>query len=69
MITVGEQTGDLEHSLERTANRYEKELQKTIDRGTAMITPIIIFMMALIVGSMAYLMVSVILQSVTAIKR
>ncbi len=69
MITVGEQTGDLEHSLERTANRYEKELQKTIDRGTAMITPIIIFMMAIIVGAMAYLMVSVILQSVTAIKR
>ena len=55
--------------MERTANRYEKELQKTIDRGTAMITPIIIFMMAIIVGAMAYLMVSVILQSVTAIKR
>ncbi len=69
MITVGEQTGDLEHSLERTAMRYEKELQKTIDRGTALVTPIIIFVMAVIVGSMAYLMVSVILQSVTSIKR
>lgn len=69
MITVGEQTGDLEHSLERTAMRYEKELQKTIDRGTAMVTPLIIFVMAIIVGTMAYLMVSVILQSVTSIKR
>lgn len=69
MITVGEQTGDIEHSLERTAMRYEKELQKTIDRGTAMVTPIIIFFMAIIVGTMAYLMVSVILQSVTSIKR
>jgi general secretion pathway protein F len=69
MITVGEQTGDLEHSLERTAMRYEKELQKTIDRGTAMVTPIIIFVMAIIVGTMAYLMVSVIRQSVTSIKR
>ena len=69
MITVGEQTGDLEHSLERTAMRYEKELQKTIDRGTAMVTPVIIFVMAIIVGTMAYLMVSVILQSVTSIKR
>ncbi|MDB6132037.1 MAG: Type secretory pathway protein [Verrucomicrobiales bacterium] len=69
MITVGEQTGDLEHSLERTAMRYEKELQKTIDRGTAMVTPIIIFFMAIIVGTMAYLMVSVILESVSSIKR
>ena len=69
MITVGEQTGDIEHSLERTAMRYEKELQKTIDRGTALVTPVIIFVMAIIVGTMAYLMVSVILQSVTSIKR
>ena len=68
MITVGEQTGDLEHSLERTAQRYEKELQKTIDRGTALVTPVIIFVMAIIVGTMAYLMVSVILESVTSIK-
>ena len=69
MITVGEQTGDLEHALERSARRYDKELQKTIDRGMAMITPVIIFIMALLVGTMAYLMVSVILQSVTSIKR
>jgi general secretion pathway protein F/type IV pilus assembly protein PilC len=69
MITVGEQTGDLEHSLERSAQRYDKELQKTIDRGMAMITPVIIFIMALLVGTMAYMMVSVILQSVTSIKR
>lgn len=68
MITVGEQTGDLEHALARTAQRYEKELQKTIDRGTALVTPVIIFIMALIVGAMAYLMVSVILQSVTSIR-
>jgi ABC-type transport system involved in multi-copper enzyme maturation permease subunit len=34
-----------------------------------MVTPIIIFFMAIIVGTMAYLMVSVILQSVTSIKR
>ncbi len=69
MITVGEQTGDLEHALERSAQRYDKELQKTIDRGMAAITPVIIFIMALLVGTMAYMMVSVILQSVTSIKR
>jgi type II secretory pathway component PulF len=66
---VGEQTGDLEHALERSARRDDKELQKTIDRGMAAITPVIIFIMALLVGTMAYMMVSVILQSVTSIKR
>lgn len=68
MITVGEQTGDLEHALERTARRYDKELQKTIDRGMALVTPLIIFIMAVIVGIMAYMMVSVILQSVNSVK-
>ena len=68
MITVGEQTGDLEHALERTARRYDKELQKTIDRGMALVTPVIIFIMAVVVGIMAYMMVSVILQSVNSVK-
>jgi type II secretory pathway component PulF len=67
MITVGEQTGDLEHALERTARRYDKELQKTIDRGMAIITPVIILIMALVVGTMAYMMVSIILQSVNSV--
>jgi general secretion pathway protein F/type IV pilus assembly protein PilC len=68
MITVGEQTGDLEHALERTARRYDKELQKTIDRGMALVTPLIIFIMAVVVGTMAYMMVSIILQSVNSVK-
>ncbi|HWB04119.1 MAG TPA: type II secretion system F family protein [Verrucomicrobiales bacterium] len=69
MITVGEQTGDLEHALERTARRYDKELQKTIDRGMALITPVIILIMAVVVGTMAYMMVSIIIQSVNSVKR
>jgi general secretion pathway protein F len=69
MITVGEQTGDLERSLERAAVRYDKELQRTIDRGMAFVTPVIILIMAVVVGTMAYMMVSVILESVNTIKR
>jgi general secretion pathway protein F len=69
MITVGEQTGDMEHALERTAHRYEKELQRVIDRGMALITPVIIAVMAVIVGAMAYMMVSIIIQSVTSIRK
>ena len=68
MITVGEQTGDLEHALVRTARRYDKELQKTIDRGMAIVTPVIILIMAIVVGTMAYMMVSIILQSVNSVR-
>ncbi len=69
MVAVGEQTGDLEHSLERTAQRYDRELQKVIDRVSALVQPAIIFIMALLVGTMAYMMISVIMDSVGSLQR
>jgi general secretion pathway protein F len=69
MVAVGEQTGDIQHSLERTAMRYDKELQAVIDRVSALIQPAIIMLMALLVGSMAYMMISVIMDSVGSLNR
>lgn len=69
MVAVGEQTGDIQHSLERTAMRYDKELQVVIDRVSALIQPAIIVIMAVLVGSMAYMMISVIMDSVGNMKR
>ena len=69
MVAVGEQTGDIQHSLERTAMRYDKELQVVIDRVSALIQPAIIVIMAVLVGSMAYMMISVIMDSVGNLKR
>ena len=68
MIIVGEQTGDLPLALERAASRYDKELQKKIDKVMALIQPLIIVVMAVIVGSMAYMMISVILGSIAGMK-
>jgi type II secretory pathway component PulF len=68
MIAVGEQTGALGKSLEKCATRYDKELDKKIKRMTAMISPIIIIFMAVIVGIVAYSIVSAIFQSVTGIR-
>ena len=64
MVAVGEQTGDIQHSLERTAVRYDKELQNVIDRVSALVQPAIIVIMAVLVGTMAYMMISVIMDSV-----
>lgn len=69
MVAVGEQTGDLEHALARTAMRYDKELQRTIDRVSALIQPAILFVMAIVVGMMAYMMISIIMESVGSMRR
>lgn len=68
MITVGEQTGDLPLALRRTAERYDKELEKKIVRMQAAIPHIVTIFMAALVGMVAYMMITVIMQSVTGIK-
>lgn len=68
MIAVGEQTGTLGKSLEKCAGRYDKELDKRIKRMTALISPVIIVFMAVIVGVVAYSIISAVFQSVNGIK-
>jgi type II secretory pathway component PulF len=68
MIAVGEQTGQLGKSMEKCALRYDKELDKRIKRMTSMITPIILIVMAVMVGTVAYSIVAAIAQSVTGIR-
>ena len=68
MIAVGEQTGQLGRSMEKCAIRYDKELDRRIKRMTAMITPIILVVMAVMVGTVAYSIVAAIAQSVTGIR-
>jgi type II secretory pathway component PulF len=68
MIAVGEQTGALSKSLEKAATRYDKELDKRIKRMTAMISPIIILFMAIIVGVVAYSIISAVFSSVNGIR-
>lgn len=68
MITVGEQTGDLPLALRRTAERFDKELAKKIERLQAAIPHIVTVFMAILVGMVAYMMISVIMESVTGIR-
>jgi len=50
MVSVGEQSGQLEEILDRIASSYEEELDLAIQRLTAMIEPIIIIFLAVVVG-------------------
>jgi len=67
MVAVGEQTGQIGESLERAAARYDKELEKDIARISALIQPVIVVTMALLVGIMAYMMISVIFETISGL--
>ncbi|KOF11787.1 type II secretion system protein F [Planococcus glaciei] len=51
MIMIGEQTGSLDHMLAKVAEFYEKEVEAETDRLKAMIEPLMIVMLAAIVGT------------------
>ena len=67
MVAVGEQTGQIGPSLERAAHRYDKELGKDIDKISALIQPVIVVTMAVLVGIMAYMMISVIFETISGL--
>ena len=69
IIQVGETTGDLGAALERSAKNYDKQLSIVIERVTALIQPMVILMVALFVGLVAYSMITGILTSVSGLPK
>jgi type II secretory pathway component PulF len=68
MILVGEQTGDLAKALERVGRRYDKELNIKIQRLTALVQPVVILVMALMVGVIAYSIINGIFDAVSGLR-
>lgn len=50
MIQIGEETGSLETLLEKTADFYDEEVENAVGQMTTMLEPLIICVMAVIVG-------------------
>jgi type II secretory pathway component PulF len=69
IVSVGEQTGHLAEAMTKGAERFNRELSKSIDRLTAMIQPLIVFMMAGMVGTMAYMMITAIFQTINSMNK
>ncbi|MES2477085.1 MAG: type II secretion system F family protein [Verrucomicrobiota bacterium] len=67
MISVGEQTGKIDMSLRRAAERYDKELDKDLQRIMALVMPTVLIIMAGLIGAMAYLMITAIFQTISNI--
>ncbi|MBI9030615.1 type II secretion system F family protein [bacterium] len=51
MISTGEETGDLDKLLSKTAEFYDKIIDSVIDKLTSLIEPMLIILMAGVVGS------------------
>lgn len=64
MVSVGEKTGKIDKSLRRAAERYDAELSKNLARIMELIMPIVLVVMALLIGTMAYLMITAIFQTI-----
>ena len=58
MISVGEQSGELETMLNKIADAYEREVEYNIMALTSMLEPVMILVMALIIG---FIVVSILL--------
>jgi type II secretory pathway component PulF len=67
MVSVGEQTGDLAKALDRVGRRYDKELNLRIQRLTALIQPVVILIMAGMVGTLAYSIINGIFDAVSGL--
>ncbi len=68
MARVGVDTGELETSMAKAAIRMDRNFTRRIDKFTAMISPIITVIIAAIVGVMAYLMISIIYDTISAVR-
>ena len=68
MARVGEDTGNLAESLQKAAARLERNFNRGLEAFTALIQPVITILIAGIVGLMAYMMVSVVYDTISTIR-
>ena len=56
MVAVGEETGELEQTLSRVAQSYENETERVVKTLTTLLEPMMIVVMAVIVGFIVFAM-------------
>ncbi len=68
LVRVGEETGQMSEAMARAGARFDKELAVKIERINALVQPVIILLMAGAVGSMAYLMITIIYETISTLR-
>ena len=62
MVAVGEQSGELEEMLDRIASAYDEEIEIAAERFTSLLEPIMIIILASVVGYIVFSIVVPILE-------
>lgn len=68
MTRIGEDTGNLANSLAKAGERLDRELGRAVERLATVLQPAIILVMAGLVGVMAYMMISVIYETISVLR-
>lgn len=53
LVAVGEKSGQLDESFEQLAKHFEDELHEQINKGIALLSPLLLLMMGLLIGILA----------------
>ena len=69
MVDVGEQTGELDRMLAKIADRYENDIDRSVEVTFKVIEPILLVVMAIVVGFIVYALFSPLLQIMEALRR
>jgi type II secretory pathway component PulF len=62
MMAVGEQTGHFAQTMQTIADVYERELDRTVQITSALIPPVIIIMIAVLVGFVVFSILSAVFE-------
>jgi type II secretory pathway component PulF len=62
MMAVGEQTGHFAQTMQTIADIYERELDRTVNTISTLIPPVIIVLIALVVGLVVYSILSAVFE-------
>jgi type II secretory pathway component PulF len=68
MMAVGEQTGHFAETMQTIADVYERELDRTVKIISALIPPVIIVVIALIVGFVVYSILSAVFEMTSSLQ-
>jgi type IV pilus assembly protein PilC len=69
MVDVGEQTGELDRMLVKIADRYEVEVDRTVDTTFKIIEPILLVVMAVVVGFIVFALFAPLLKMMQSLNR
>lgn len=69
MVDVGEQTGELDRMLVKIADRYEKEVDRSVETTFRVIEPIMLVVMAVVVGFIVFALFTPLLKLMQTLNR